>query len=60
MVVAERRGGERGKKKRSKREPGVTSMADARSRGNISLTDVDKHCGRASKDPTSMDREPRH
>lgn len=57
MVVAER--GERERKK-SKREPGVTSMADARSRGNISLTDVDKHCGRASKDPTSMDREPRH
>lgn len=56
-MVAER--GERERKK-SKREPGVTSMADARSRGNISLTDVDKHCGRASKDPTSMDREPRH
>lgn len=37
-------GGREGEKR--KREPGVTSMANARSRGNIPLTDVDKHCDR--------------
>lgn len=47
VVSGSRPGQEGEKKKESKREPGVTSMADARSRGNISLTDVDKHCGRA-------------
>lgn len=39
------------KEDEGKREPGVTSMANARSRGNIPLTDVDKHCDR-ERSPT--------
>ncbi|KAG7206157.1 hypothetical protein KM043_003549 [Ampulex compressa] len=37
-------------------DPGVTSMADARARGNVPLTDVDKHCTREQEAAIEQDR----